>query len=246
MSSLSLKHGPVTLYAQLANIFRDRIYTGVWREGEPIPTLDDLTREFGVARVTVRQAIQLLSDEGYLSSHRGKRTHVTWKAPVISNLPIFSSIGSLDDRPAEFTIEIMGYDELEELPPRVLDRGTSRGPYVRVRKLDLYEGMPYNMSENFVRRDVFRRFPAGGEKVSKIARLVKEFAKPRPTHGFELIRVSMPTDEECQILQSPASAPVARIARVFMDADDNVLMYGTYVYREKEFALLRDISQYFA
>ena len=245
MSSLSLKHGPVTLYAQLANIFRDRIYTGVWKEGESIPTLDELTQEFGVARVTVRQAIQLLSDEGYLSSHRGKRTHVTWKAPAISNLPIFSSIGTLDERPSGFSIEIFGYDELDELPPRILDRGTSGGPYVRIRKRDLYEGVPYNMSENFVRRDVYRRFPPGGETVSKIARLVKDFAKPKPTQGFELIRVSMPTEDECQRLHSAANSPVARVARVFLDEQDNVLFYGTYAYREKEFALLRDISQYF-
>ena len=245
MSSLSLKQGPVTLYAQLATIFRDRIYTGIWREGETIPTLDKLTEEFGVARVTVRQAIQHLSDEGILSSHRGRRTHVTWKAPVGSSLPIFSSIGSLDESPSSYSVDVLGYDEFVELPPRLLERGKSKGPYVRIRKRDLYKGIPYTVSENFVRKDVYRRFPPGGETVSKIARLVKEAARPRPMKGFELIRVSMPSEDECLQLQSPSNSPVARVSRTFIDAKDVVLLYGNYVYRAKEFALLRDISEYF-
>src|SRR5690606_15220647 len=179
------------------------------------------------------------------SSHRGRRTQVTWKRPEISDQPIFSSIGSLDERPSGFSIEILGHDEIDELPPRVLDRGISNGPYVRIRKRDLYQGVPYTMSENFIRRDTYRRFPPGGESVSKIARLIKDVGKPKPIQGFELIQVSMPSEEECQRLQSPLSSPVARVARVFVDANDSVLLYGTYVYREKEFALLRDISQYF-
>jgi len=48
MGSPPLKHGSVTLYAQLANVLRDRIYSGVWAEGQPIPTLDQLSDEFDV------------------------------------------------------------------------------------------------------------------------------------------------------------------------------------------------------
>lgn len=244
LSSRSLKQGPVTLYAQLANILRDRIYTGVWGEGQSIPTLDELTREFNVARVTVRQAIQLLSEEGLLSSHRGRRTHVTWNAPVLSDLPIFSSIGSLDDTPSTYSVDILGYDEFENLPPRLLEEGVSKGPYVRIRKRDLYKGIPYVMSENFVRNDIYRQFPPGGETVSKIARLVKNAARPRKVRGFELIRVSMPTEDECQKLQTTTASPVARVIRTFIDEDNTVMLYGNYVYRDKEFCLLRDISSY--
>ena len=244
LTSQGLKQGPVTLYAQLANILRDRIYSGVWGEGQSIPTLDELTGEFNVARVTVRQAIQLLSDEGLLSSNRGRRTHVTWKAPVLSDLPIFSSIGSLDETPSTYSVDILGYDEFENLPPRLLEEGVSGGPYVRIRKRDLYKGIPYTMSENFVRKDVYREFPPGGETVSKIARLVKNAARPRKVRGLELIRVSMPTEDERQKLQTTIASPVARISRVFIDEDNTVMLYGNYVYREKEFGLLRDISSY--
>ena len=45
--------------------------------GDKIATLEELEREFNVARVTVRQAIELLQSEGLLKSHQGRGTFVT-------------------------------------------------------------------------------------------------------------------------------------------------------------------------
>ena len=242
MPSHNLKQGPVTLYAQLANILRDRIHTGVWRQDDPVPTLDELTEEFSLARVTVRQAIQLLVQEGLLSSHRGKRTYVTWKAPEMSDQPIFSSIGSIDGTPETYTVDRLEYDEFDQLPPRLLEEGLDAGPYVRIRKRDLYKGIPYACSETYVRLALYRQFPPGGETVSKITRLVRDATRPRQITGSELIRVSMPTEDESQQLQCLQTAPVARISRVLLDADKTVALFGNYTYREREFCLTRDIT----
>ena len=54
--------------------------TGAGRWGSKIATLEELEREFGVARVTVRQAIDLLQGEGLVKSFQGRGTFVT-KAP---------------------------------------------------------------------------------------------------------------------------------------------------------------------
>ena len=68
---------PVPRYAQLADVLRGRIARGQWRTGDQLPTLDELTQEFDVARVTVRQAIELLAREGLLSAQQGRGTFVT-------------------------------------------------------------------------------------------------------------------------------------------------------------------------
>ncbi|APX25000.1 MULTISPECIES: GntR family transcriptional regulator [Salipiger] len=242
MTTHNLKQGSVTLYAQLATILRDRVYTGTWPAGSPIPTLDELTREFEVARVTARQAVQLLCQEGLLSSQRGKRTQVIWEPPDISHRPIFSSTGSLDESPATYSVDVLDYEEFDHLPLRRLAEGTDAGPYVRIRKRDLYKGMPYACSENYVRLDLYRRFPPGGETVSKIIRLVRDAARPRQTTGSELIRVSMPTETEAMQLQCALGAPVARISRVLLDEDGSVLLHGEYTYCARDFALTRDIT----
>ena len=61
----------VPLYLQVASVMRQRIEVGHWIPGQKISTLEELEREFEVARVTVRQAIELLAEEGLLYANRG-------------------------------------------------------------------------------------------------------------------------------------------------------------------------------
>jgi GntR family transcriptional regulator len=67
----------VPRYLQLASALRRRIRDGHWAVGGKIATLEELEREFNVARVTVRQAIDLLQGEGLVKSFQGRGTFVT-------------------------------------------------------------------------------------------------------------------------------------------------------------------------
>src|SRR5690606_26414736 len=66
----------ITLYGRVADFIRERIASGMWPEGTRLPTLDALAAQLGVARVTVRQACQLLAAEGLLRSQPGRGTYV--------------------------------------------------------------------------------------------------------------------------------------------------------------------------
>ena len=48
-----------------------------WPPGSKVPSLEALVDEFKVARVTVRQAIEILSREGLLLPQRGRGTFVS-------------------------------------------------------------------------------------------------------------------------------------------------------------------------
>ena len=67
----------VPRYLQVASVLRRRIRDGHWAVGDKIATLEELEREFNVARVTVRQAIDLLQGEGLVKSFQGRGTFVT-------------------------------------------------------------------------------------------------------------------------------------------------------------------------
>src|SRR5690349_12928771 len=68
---------PIPRYVQLAELFRQRVAKGHWQGGSVLPSIEQLMREFDVSRVTVRQAIALLAEEGMLSPQRGRGTFVT-------------------------------------------------------------------------------------------------------------------------------------------------------------------------
>lgn len=66
----------VTLYHQLKQILKNKILKKEWQPGDKIPKELDLIDEYGVSRVTVRQAVLELVREGLLTRKKGKGTYV--------------------------------------------------------------------------------------------------------------------------------------------------------------------------
>ena len=66
----------VPLYRQVAAVLRERIESGVFRPGERIPTEYELCDEFGISRISIRQALGELVHEGLLSRRQGSGTYV--------------------------------------------------------------------------------------------------------------------------------------------------------------------------
>ena len=58
------------------NIIRDRILHGVYAIHTNIPSEPQLEEEFKVSKITVRNAIKELAQEGYLEKKSGKGTKV--------------------------------------------------------------------------------------------------------------------------------------------------------------------------
>ncbi|NKQ57123.1 winged helix-turn-helix transcriptional regulator [Amycolatopsis sp. K13G38] len=63
-------------YQQVANALRAAILTKTFQPGEKLPSGPELSQRFGVARMTVQQAIRLLRDEGLVVSRQGSGVYV--------------------------------------------------------------------------------------------------------------------------------------------------------------------------
>ena len=64
----------VLLYRQIAASLRQRIDTGVLPPGSRLPNEEALRQHYGTSRITIRNAIQLLADDGLVEKHHGKGT----------------------------------------------------------------------------------------------------------------------------------------------------------------------------
>lgn len=63
-------------YQQVANALRAAILTRTFTPGEKLPSGPELSKHYGVARMTVQQAIRLLRDEGLVVSRQGSGVFV--------------------------------------------------------------------------------------------------------------------------------------------------------------------------
>jgi len=67
---------PTPLYYVIEKEIKRRIIEGVYRTGKRMPTETELQNEFGVSRLTIREAIKRLVDLGLVQKNQGRGTYV--------------------------------------------------------------------------------------------------------------------------------------------------------------------------
>jgi GntR family transcriptional regulator, transcriptional repressor for pyruvate dehydrogenase complex len=69
----------------VASKLRDRILSGELKDGDELPRQEDLLREFGVSKPSVREALRILEAEGLTTVRRGKRGGAVVHVPQAHN-----------------------------------------------------------------------------------------------------------------------------------------------------------------
>lgn len=82
MTTEPLSAGPMPLYQQLKQRLRADIARGTYRPGDRLPAEPELIQQFGVSRITVRQALSDLEAEGLVIRRHGKGTFVAERRVV--------------------------------------------------------------------------------------------------------------------------------------------------------------------
>jgi GntR family transcriptional regulator len=224
-------------YMQLASVLKHQIASGAWPVGHRLPTVEKMAQDFGLAKITVRQAFAVLAQENLIVSERGRGTYVSSRGQQLDP-SLRAAINDVAADTSVLEIRMLEKRTDVQLPP---DLGTAAKDYVLVRKLHLHDGEPFCLVEFYVTAELFRQFPRGAEKKFKITRLVREHAAERlgPMHQTMMVE---PADYElARLLGCAFSAPIAKIRRITRDVDGNVLSAGTSWYRGDRFVLEMDI-----
>lgn len=219
----------VPRYLQVTSALRRRIREGRWPVGARIATVAELQEEFQVARVTVRQAIELLAREGLLRAHQGKGTFVT-KAPE-------------NDRWLRLATDWEGLiapirDNVPHLlrtphPPRPRigpDDGTPAPAYAYLRSLQMRRKEPFGLASVHVADAVYRRAPRRFGKRVALAVLL-ELAGDRVARAHQTFSVGAADIEAARHLRLPMNAPTVEARCVVTDRAGVVLYVGEIVYR---------------
>jgi GntR family transcriptional regulator len=71
----------IPLYSRVSSILQNKIISGQYEPGDKLPTEDELVQYFGVSKITVRNALSLLENDGLITRIRGKGTFVAEVIP---------------------------------------------------------------------------------------------------------------------------------------------------------------------
>ena len=139
------------LYRQVADKIREQIRSGGLKPGDALPTEVKLQQQFGVSRVTIRQAIKLLVEQDELYSVQGSGTYVREQRIKhdIYQLRGFSEEMSSTDRQA--STEVLDFAVMLP-PPRVASALglTEQERVVYAKRLRLLDGKPLIVEETWL------------------------------------------------------------------------------------------------
>ena len=218
------------LYVQLADLFRQRIVKGVWKEGEKLPSLEQLGGEFEVARVTVRQAIDRLSRDGLVSPQRGRGTFVTG-APVADRwLRVETTLQNLADVYRDSHPTILNIDEGARGPMLAAADGVAADKYVYMRRVHSHQGRPYCVIDIYLDAAVFARHPRRFRRETVIP-LLMAMPGVKIVTARQVLTISTADLEVARHLGISVNAPVAEVRRVFTGPKRRVVYLGEVTYR---------------
>jgi len=91
-------------YKRLYETLRKHISEGVYKEGDLLPSENELCQLYGMTRPTVRQALGSLANDGYIIKHQGKGSIVHLLPREIGILSVSGTTSAVGDRKLKTTI----------------------------------------------------------------------------------------------------------------------------------------------
>jgi GntR family transcriptional regulator len=135
-------------YLRIHGTLRQRIISGQWPPGSPLPSQRELADEFGVSIMTLRQALQLLTDDGLIETRHGSGTFATAHyAYDLGHLGSFAS--DLTAQGAKITTTLLAAETVTP-PADVAARLGSPGEVFLLRRLRLSNGRPLIVQSSYL------------------------------------------------------------------------------------------------
>jgi GntR family transcriptional regulator len=218
----------VPRYLQVASALRRRIRDGRWTVGDKIATLEELEREFDVARVTVRQAIELLQSEGLLKSHQGRGTFVTKAVEHDRWLQLATDWESLIAPIRDHVPQLLSTDAATT--PRIeADDGIAAPAYVAIRSIQKRDGKPYAYARVHVAKHVHARAPKAFAARVALA-VLSEMRGLAIARARQTVVVGAADLDTAQHLGIGLNAPTAEARCIVADKDGVVIYVGEITY----------------
>lgn len=226
-----LSRSAVSRYIQLAALFRERIKAGKWPVGARMPTLEELVTECGVARATIRQAMDLLADEGLIERHRAKGTFVIRQPQEALWCSVGTDWSGLLRPNYDSDMELLS-DEADDPAPHIVPRHASRAPaYRHLRRLHSRDGAPFMIADVYIAETLRSRIDDEAVHSKTALRMLAETPGVTIRSATQILTIGAADPFTASLLQIPLSAPVGHLHREAIDANGELILWVDSTYR---------------
>ena len=229
--AVDLDRSVVARYIQLASLFRRRIEAGDWPVAEQTPTVDDLAAECGVARATIRKALDMIEAEGLIDRYRAKGTFVRQRPRQQLWCEVATDWSGLLANRDEAVIQVLS-DQRGTQPPDIPHAvGTLAPSYRRLTRLHTRHGEPFLFARLHI-DDRLSALIAKRDLNSKTAlKLIADIPNLKIKDARQTLIIGSADVDTSQRLDVPLNAPIGIVYRSVVDRAGCLVFIGEGLYR---------------
>jgi GntR family transcriptional regulator len=228
------KSSPIPYYFQIEEWIRGLIAGGQLKPGDMLMNEISLSEQLGVSRMTVRQALNNLTNEGVLVRQRAKGTFI---APPRAQVPFArDQLRSLTEEVAATGRQVYSRVLTQELQPPTgeMQRELHIAPADRlilIRRLRYVEEGPVTIENTYHPYNRFPELLTIDLNDQSIYSILEEKFHARPVEAIDTIVAGIASGEEARLLEIEIGAPVMRYKRVAFDATGRPMEFTRAIYR---------------
>ena len=225
---------PLPLYYQISNSLRERIVNKEWPSGEKLPTEDELSRQYGVSRQTIRKAKEPLVRGGFIRSVKGSGCYVSssslWNPhpPNVENLKEFFTVA------LQTSFKILDYGMTLNSETIVQNLRNDADEFVfRIRGVRYMESRPLSYAVYHIPTDFAARIPL--EKLDRHAFIpqFERLAGIKVVEGVQSISLGRADEEAAKHLNLTSGDPVLVVESIYADEHETPIEYVRSQYWER-------------
>ncbi|NLG97299.1 MAG: GntR family transcriptional regulator [Chloroflexi bacterium] len=218
-------------YLQLANILRRQISEGIFHPGDLLPSEAQLVRRYGISPMTVRRSINLLADEGVVSTEQGRGTFVKPLELSAANFDL-QGLQDLLSRGTSNDVKLLDVRVVsaDERAARKLEVAVG-SPTIYIRRLFTQESQPIFYHRAYLIYDPSRPIVEAEMDVTSLRGLFTHSDRTLLKRGTLTIDAALMNAEEAEQLQCSLPAAAFYLEHVFYDFQDKPVSWGWFIFR---------------
>lgn len=226
-----------TKYRLIADELRSAIRSGTYGPGDRLPGENALMERHGVARMTARQALAVLQNEGLTTTRKGAGVFVRDFQPIVregiarlarASWAAGRGVWDADGEDRPLTVDAIDIHEAQAAGYVADVLGLEPGEPIIVRdRRYLLDGRPVLRAVSSLPASIAVGTPIAQEDTGRggvYARLAE--LDLAPAHFREDLRARMPSDDEASTLDLDAATPVFTIARTAYTSDGRAVEFN--------------------
>jgi DNA-binding GntR family transcriptional regulator len=229
---------PLPQYRRLFETLRKHIVEGIYKEGDLLPSENELCQLYGMTRPTVRQSLAALAHEGYIRKHQGKGSIVHRLHKEIGILSVSGTTSAVGDRKLKTRIIIkpvlQPWEEPFMFPLSDLEKESG---CVYMERLRLLDGKPIFYDISFITNIKLPRITSRQFEDRSLFRVLRDHYQVEIKGGEQRIKAIPASGKIRRYLKIKNGEPVLHLERKMETTTPGLFIYSSIYCNTEKYSI---------